>query len=529
MLGAFSLLTLACGSAAAPGDLDTSTGDGGISAGEVARDNEAGRNADAGKVAGGDTTTGNDGCAPAPANAVGGKFHLTCGYVCKLGFADCDGLRENGCEVDLKAPNACASCGPAACLQPSLCGLEAPSCQKYGGERWTVRGDMENQLAKAAFGSVAAGTKPGQVFAAMSMRFDRSLPAPGVVPPSGSLSEFSLTEGGVKPVWSAGSPFIKNTRMWRFRDRLYTYRAESDVLDKSATLVVSDLAGAKVWTKSIEVKGVTFCPGALAVDESDNVYFGLKICDGVFELNGKRYNRVESGVVDVSMLVVALDAAGNERWRAIPHDETRGECWLGGRSAILSMLAVNGKLLQLNRKCLMEVDPATGAALQDHKLYLPNDDSKVSADAAGNVYVGGLSTDNFQLFLANGANTWDEKAWVGLPGRVFVSKYSPAFEHLWTRPVAIRNKAEFVDFDVSPTGKGQLIGRWGGNESSSGAFVFDFDADGRTLGAGLFEKPWWPVSVSLDGQGTPYMGGLIKNDATLGSGLFVWNLALKPQ
>jgi hypothetical protein len=530
LLCGFSFLAVACGDdggASGEGEPSQIDGGGGGDVGAMTRVDAGPRMGDAGKPSSGGSAAGKGSCAAAPANAVGGKFYFTCGYVCKLGFADCDGLRENGCELDLKEPNACSRCGPAACLNHTMCGLEAPVCQKHVGEKWTAAGDMENQLGFAEFGSVAAGPKDNQVFAAMSMRFDRKLPSPGVVPPSGSLSEFSLEPGNVRPAWSAGSPFIKRTRMWRFGERLYVYREESDILDKSVTLVVSDLAGAKVWSKNIEVKGATFCPAALAVDESNNVFLGLRLCDGEFEFNGQTHEAFKYGSDGVEMLVVSFDAAGNERWRAMPHDASRGACWLGGRSAVLSMIAVNGKLLQLNRKCLMEVDPATGAALQDHPLYLPNDWSKVAADAAGNLYVGGLTTDNFQLFLADGADTWNEKDWLGLPGRVFVSKYSPTFEHLWTRPVAIRNKAEFLDFDVSPSGKGQLVGHWGGNESSSGSFVFDFDADGRTLGAEILSKPWLPVSVSLSDEGTPYIGGTIKNDPSLGSGLFVGRFSLQ--
>lgn len=477
----------------------------------------------------GDASAGKDGCTTPPPNTVGGKYFLTCGYVCRKGFADCDGLRENGCEVDLSQPSACDRCSPMACLNPAVCGRDAPSCQEHAGARWTLRPSSESDLGRLGkFGEVVAGSKSDQVFATINLALEGTLPNPGLRPPAGALFEVSLAQSDGGALWSANGPAdTKASRLWRFGDRLYLFSRANTVLDPTATLYVTDLAGKPLWTKTVRVAGASVCPGAVAVDESGNVYFGATICEGEAEINGKTYSAFAYSSEGVEMLVVSFDAAGNERWRAVPHDSSRGECWLRGRSGILSMLVAGGKLLQLNRECLMEIDTTTGAALTDHKLYLPSDDAKLVADAAGNLYVGGVSTDNYQLFPGNAADTWNEKDWKGLPGRVFVSKYSPSFAHQWTKPVAIHYEAKLVGFDVSPAGRGQLVGRWLESGSDGTFFAFDFDADGRALGAGIFAKPWRPTSVSMDEEGTPYIGGDMKGDPMLGNGMFIWKFPLK--
>ncbi len=66
---------------------------------------------------------------PARANATATCGSGTCGFTCNSGFADCDGVASNGCEVDLSSNAAhcgtCAtSCGTGACTAGS-CG---PAC-----------------------------------------------------------------------------------------------------------------------------------------------------------------------------------------------------------------------------------------------------------------------------------------------------------------------------------------------------------------------------------------------------------------
>jgi hypothetical protein len=51
----------------------------------------------------------------------------TCGYACIAGYADCDGNRGNGCEINLNTdPNNCGACGQA-CVSGQFCA--AGACQ----------------------------------------------------------------------------------------------------------------------------------------------------------------------------------------------------------------------------------------------------------------------------------------------------------------------------------------------------------------------------------------------------------------
>ncbi len=70
-------------------------------------------------------------CAP-PANATATCEDSACGFTCLMGFADCDGVASNGCEVVLASDvNACGACGmmcpPLANASPSCalgtCGI----------------------------------------------------------------------------------------------------------------------------------------------------------------------------------------------------------------------------------------------------------------------------------------------------------------------------------------------------------------------------------------------------------------------
>lgn len=59
---------------------------------------------------------------PTRANASAGCTVGRCGFVCTAGFADCDGDAENGCEVDLRASNGnCGGCG-VVCNPPNAMG-----------------------------------------------------------------------------------------------------------------------------------------------------------------------------------------------------------------------------------------------------------------------------------------------------------------------------------------------------------------------------------------------------------------------
>lgn len=66
---------------------------------------------------------------PTPANSVATCNGTTCGSVCAAGFADCDGLPGNGCEVDLRVTSMnCGTCGHACTLPNATAGCSAGAC-----------------------------------------------------------------------------------------------------------------------------------------------------------------------------------------------------------------------------------------------------------------------------------------------------------------------------------------------------------------------------------------------------------------
>ncbi len=66
---------------------------------------------------------------PTPPNASATCAGGACGYTCDAGFADCDGLAANGCEIDLQTdPTHCGSCANACNLANAVEGCSAGSC-----------------------------------------------------------------------------------------------------------------------------------------------------------------------------------------------------------------------------------------------------------------------------------------------------------------------------------------------------------------------------------------------------------------
>ncbi|MBK8255919.1 MAG: hypothetical protein IPK82_25040 [Polyangiaceae bacterium] len=66
---------------------------------------------------------------PSPANATPNCAGGMCGFTCLTGFADCDGLAANGCEVDLLNDHKnCGSCNSACSLANATAGCAAGAC-----------------------------------------------------------------------------------------------------------------------------------------------------------------------------------------------------------------------------------------------------------------------------------------------------------------------------------------------------------------------------------------------------------------
>jgi hypothetical protein len=91
-------------------------------------------------------------CSPCqvPANATATCDGTACGYTCRAGFADCDGVATNGCESDLSQSTTCGGCG-TNCLAPgphtvSTCDVSSGvrSCGVRCESGWT---DCDSNLA----------------------------------------------------------------------------------------------------------------------------------------------------------------------------------------------------------------------------------------------------------------------------------------------------------------------------------------------------------------------------------------------
>jgi hypothetical protein len=66
---------------------------------------------------------------PAPANGAATCAMGRCGVVCAAGFADCDGLAANGCEVDTRTDNThCGACGRPCVIPNGTPGCAAGMC-----------------------------------------------------------------------------------------------------------------------------------------------------------------------------------------------------------------------------------------------------------------------------------------------------------------------------------------------------------------------------------------------------------------
>ncbi len=67
-------------------------------------------------------------CAARP-NAAASCAASACVYTCATGFADCDGVASNGCEVDLRStPSSCGACGRACAVANGTAGCASGAC-----------------------------------------------------------------------------------------------------------------------------------------------------------------------------------------------------------------------------------------------------------------------------------------------------------------------------------------------------------------------------------------------------------------
>ncbi|MET0283768.1 MAG: hypothetical protein ABW352_04840 [Polyangiales bacterium] len=461
-------------------------------------------------------------CTNVPPHVRGFEGNKVCNYLCEKGYADCDGELSNGCEVDLKAPDACSACPAMACLQPELCGPALPVCQSHGGLRWTY-----DAPSSATFGSVAGGKTPEQVFATIGSSFDGEVDT-GLELSSGALFQASVGEDS-RFVWSADADEGGSALpMQRVGDRLYLLGSSTN---SGALVLVTDLDGKQLWTQSVSAPGASLCASKLAVGELGEVYVAAVVCKGELDLGGKHY---DSDLYGTETMIIAFDARGVEQWRSIPHDEDSGDCWLGANSDIRSLKVIGGKLLELNRECVMEVDRTSGKAGAQHKLYEFAQQGKLLGDSAGNVYVAGQTDTETALPSPDAFTLTEDVDNYVMTTRVFVSKYDGSFKHLWTRPVANRRKVGWVDADITPSGRGQLIGyvteagEYPLQDGPSRYFAFDWDADGKVLGTGLLSEGWKPRAISFGDDGTPWLGGTFSGDPMLGSGQFLWEYGLAP-
>jgi hypothetical protein len=472
-----------------------------------------------------------------PAHTLGEKF-FGCNYACEEGYADCDGEISNGCEVALDA-DSCQQCHAASCLVPALCGLTSPACQTVEGKSLVYAGRSPSD--EPFLRSLVPGAAPGQLIATAD-------PAPkGGTPVTlpkvgGSLLAADVNAPSV--LWSVtgGSVgFWSNlAKARRVGDRLYILgTVENQQYKNEVQLVVANLDGSALWTKTISGAPANLCSQRVTADAQNNVYVSYGVCSSDsfdaddYMLDGKSYDS------DDGTLLASFDASGTLRWTVNAVRTEHKTCRNGAESDLLDLVVANGRLYGINEVCLAEIDVATGELKQQQTLYVEMDDfAALRADAVGNLYVGSDSGYGSVLPAPSAIGPGEDIGTYPGSSAVQVSKYSPDLSHVWTRAFAHRavyfgTKEEspvFRDFDVTPTGTGMVVAMVGTlyNSNPYQPLVIAFDTDGKITGSAKLDMYYEATALTFDSAGTAYVGGVGRGVTDKGErGVFIKAVSLK--
>lgn len=496
-----------------------------------------GVSASTGKVDAGGASTHRDLCSMPPAHALGENF-FGCSLVCEQGYADCDGDNANGCEVALSA-DSCQQCHAASCLLPAICGLSEPVCQTAEGKQLVYAGTTPSD--EPFLRSLVAGVAPGQLIAIVD-------PAPKGGTPvmlprfDGSLIAASVSEPSV--LWSAigsSAGFLSNlARVKRVGDRLYILDTKQNAAyQKEVLLVVANLDGSLLWTKTVSGAPADLCAQRVTADAQNNVYLAYGVCSSDsldnpdYKLDGKSYDS------DSGSLLAAFDAQGTPRWTVNAVRTEHETCRNGAASDLLDLTVADGRrLFGINGVCLAEFDVTTGELTKQQKLYVEMSDFAVlRTDGAGNLYVGSDSGYRSVLPAPSAIAPGGDVSKYSGSSAVQVSKYRADMSHAWTRAFVHRgvyfgDKAEdphFRDFDVTSAGTGMVVAMVGTlyNSNPYRPLVVAFDADGKITGSAKLELDREATALTFDSAGTAYVGGVGKRVAENGRGVFIREVTLK--
>jgi hypothetical protein len=416
---------------------------------------------------------------------------FNCAYACREGFADCDDSRDNGCETDLSAPDACSRCGLAySCFMPELCGAPKEVCSEGSIEAISLSLESRGHFELGGF----VPDEAGQHFMTLDdIGFESSSQA---IELSGGVAFRHMPEMIGTHLWTSlqGPEGGQAPQVERFGDQLVFFGTG----DAEVVVSVTDLQGVQRWAAHMPMTDWAR-PNRVILDADGNLYVWVEVIIGDLTVDDELYDYANG---DGFSVLVSYDADGALRW--VSSANLPDELWSNAVEEWKDIFIMDDNVAVLRRGEVATFSRADGSYLGGRDL-----ENTFSSFAEGHAFVGTDSAGNFYVASVSNADAMESEtpmpnavphddAGADIPERavMHVTKLSPSRVVIWRRPV-------LWDDDAYKDTVGIPIR----NETPrSGLHIRSFDVtpDGFSwlLGSTLFDDGRWQilVGVTSDGQ-----------------------------
>jgi hypothetical protein len=462
------------------------------------------------------------GCAERP-HVVASDGAFNCAYACQEGFADCDDSRDNGCETDLSAPDACASCGLAfSCLMPELCGEAESTCSDGKVQIWTLSRSSGLPITLGGFAADDGGlhvmTMQGATFENTTQPIDVS---GGIAfrHENGAIGDHLWTS---LPGPDGGSP----PKVERFGDQLIFFGEGDDAV----VLTSTDLDGTQRWSARLPVSQ-SASPRDVILDSEGNVYLWVEVRSGNLIAGGKTY---EATSFQQFNLLLSFSPSGALRW--VSDDDLPDEVWDNAIEDWKALAIFDDRIAVLRRgeySTFARTDGRYQGSLQTLNMFatFAEGEAFMEQDAAGNFYIASITSANAtadEVPMPDGVPAGETEA----PDRyhAHVTKLDSMRRIMWRRslrwhdyvseesPLPNDQGLHIDSFAVGADGFSWVLAGAGDGDTRR-QFLVGLENDGRIAVARHMNPKQNTHFVRVTSDGTPHLVGTYE-DLQFGAQLF---------
>ncbi len=320
-------------------------------------------------------------CAERTQTVVAEGFN--CSYACREGFADCDDSRDNGCETDLSAPDACDRCGLAySCLMPELCGLADRTCAAVTTQVWTVSRPSGLAIGLGGFAADAGGEHIMTLGAAPFDNMTRTIDVSSGVAFRHQKGDIGTHLWTSQNVVSAGNP----PKVERFGDQLLFFGSGED----DVVIASTDLDGNQRWSARLPASEYAE-PEDVILDSEGNAYVWVSVTTGHLTIGDRK---IEAGSIEATHVLVSYSPSGALRW--VSSDDLPDEVYGNAVEGWKDLVIFGENIAVLRRGTFGLFSRADGTYkgkrdMDNHFASFADGDAFITRDGAGHHYVAAIS------------------------------------------------------------------------------------------------------------------------------------------